>query len=48
MALKGGNPEHQGEALPDRWALNSDLLDVAQRWKIAPESDLVCTHRSAA
>lgn len=44
MQLKGGNPDHQGEPQPDRWSLNADLLDVAARWKIAPEQDLVCVH----
>jgi aryl-alcohol dehydrogenase-like predicted oxidoreductase len=44
MELKGGNPGHAGDPAPDRWALNSDLLDVAVRWKIEPEQDLVCTH----
>ncbi len=48
MALKGGSPEHAGDALPDRWALTDDLRDVAQRWKIVPEADLVCTHTPAA
>jgi len=44
MALKGGNPDHQGDPQPDRWSLNNDLLDVANRWKITPQQDLVCTH----
>lgn len=48
MALKGGNPEHTGDPLPDRWAMSNDLRDVAQRWKIVPEADLVCTHTAAA
>src|ERR1051325_8247986 len=44
MELKGANPAHAGEAQPDRWGLNPDLQTVAQRWGIAPERDLVCTH----
>jgi len=44
MALKGGNPEHTGDPQPDRWSLTNDLRDVAQRWGIKPEADLVCTH----
>jgi aryl-alcohol dehydrogenase-like predicted oxidoreductase len=48
MALKGGNPEHSGEPLPDRWGLSADLLEVAKRWAIAPEADLVCSHTHAA
>jgi aryl-alcohol dehydrogenase-like predicted oxidoreductase len=44
MELKGGNPSHQGVAMPDRWELNNDLLAVANRWAINPSSDLVCAH----
>mgnify|MGYP000160612420 CR=1 FL=1 len=44
MALKGGSPEHTGEALPDRWAIEPDLADVAARWQIDPAHDLICTH----
>lgn len=44
MSLKGGNPEHVGEDLPDRWALTDELLSVAERWRITPRRDLVCTH----
>jgi aryl-alcohol dehydrogenase-like predicted oxidoreductase len=40
MALKGGNPEHQGEPLPDRWSLTSELEDVARRWRIEPAREL--------
>ena len=44
MSLKGGNPEHEGDAVADRWSLNQDLLDVAGRWGIQPDKDLVLTH----
>ena len=44
MTLKGGNPEHTAEALPDRWSLTNDLTLVAQRWHIDPVNDLACTH----
>lgn len=44
MALKGGNPDHKGDPQPDRWSLNNDLQGVADRWKISPQQDLVCTH----
>ncbi len=47
MELKGGNPGHQGEPVPDRWGLTEDLKQVAARWKIQPEQDLVCTHKAA-
>ena len=44
MDLKGGNPAYVGEPLPDRWALTSDLFEVAARWKIEPQRDLVHHH----
>lgn len=47
MALKGGNPEHTGEPLSDRWALTSELEAVAQRWRIDPKIDLVNAHSQA-
>jgi aryl-alcohol dehydrogenase-like predicted oxidoreductase len=40
MALKGANPEHSGEERPDRWDLDDHLVQVADRWGIAPERDL--------
>lgn len=43
MALKGANPAHEGEPLPDRWALSEDLAGLAARWEIAPERDLVAS-----
>ncbi|MEA3211149.1 MAG: hypothetical protein QOE70_4206 [Chthoniobacter sp.] len=48
MVLKGGNPEHTGEPLPDRWSLTTDLSQVAERWHIQPAKDLACTHVKAA
>ena len=36
MALKGGVPDHEGDARPDRWALDGDLEQIAARWDIAP------------
>jgi aryl-alcohol dehydrogenase-like predicted oxidoreductase len=41
MALKGASPDHSGEQRPDRWPLDARLEAVAQRWRIAPERDLV-------
>ena len=41
MSLKGGNPEHTDEPLPDRWSLNPILDAVASRWNIDPARDLV-------
>ena len=48
MDLKGANPSHTGERLPDRWSLTNDLSLVAQRWNIDPARDLACTHGKAA
>ncbi len=36
MKLKGGVPDHDGDALPDRWALDRELEQIAQRWRIDP------------
>jgi aryl-alcohol dehydrogenase-like predicted oxidoreductase len=44
MRLKGGSPAHDGDDLPDAWALDSRLRDIAQRWQIVPERDLVLSH----
>lgn len=44
MSLKGGNPEHEGEALPDRWSITPELEQIGKRWGVSPERDLVCTH----
>jgi aryl-alcohol dehydrogenase-like predicted oxidoreductase len=41
MALKGASPEHEGDALADRWGLDEQLATLAARWRIAPERDLV-------
>jgi aryl-alcohol dehydrogenase-like predicted oxidoreductase len=48
MELKGGNPAHTGEPLPDRWSLTNDLNLAAQRWHIDPATALACTHHKAA
>jgi hypothetical protein len=44
MALKGASPEYEGDALPDRWALDDELVEVAARWDIHPGEQLVQTH----
>jgi aryl-alcohol dehydrogenase-like predicted oxidoreductase len=36
MKLKGGVPDHEGDAMPDRWTLDDDLEQIAERWDIAP------------
>jgi hypothetical protein len=44
MALKGASPDYEGDALPDRWALDDELVGVAARWDIHPGEQLVQTH----
>jgi hypothetical protein len=41
MALKGASPQHEGSEKPDRWTVDEHLVDVARRWDIVPERDLV-------
>ena len=48
MDLKGGNPAHSGEPLPDRWSLTPDLEATGKRWGIDPNRDLTNTHAPAA
>jgi hypothetical protein len=43
MVLKGASVEYDGEPLADRWQLGAELREVASRWRIAPERDLVKT-----
>jgi aryl-alcohol dehydrogenase-like predicted oxidoreductase len=40
MALKGATPDHDGEPRPDRWPLDAELAELAERWGIDPERDL--------
>jgi aryl-alcohol dehydrogenase-like predicted oxidoreductase len=44
MALKGANPDHEGDERPDRWKLSSELTEVGTRWGIDPNRDLVATY----
>ena len=41
MALKGAAVGFDGEPAADRWPLTDDLSEVAGRWGIDPERDLV-------
>jgi aryl-alcohol dehydrogenase-like predicted oxidoreductase len=41
MALKGASPQFSGDERPDRWAMDERLQQVAARWEIEPERDLV-------
>ncbi len=40
MALKGANPDFEGEEQPDRWHLTDELAAVGDRWGIDPGRDL--------
>jgi aryl-alcohol dehydrogenase-like predicted oxidoreductase len=40
MLLKGGTPDHDGDELPDRWAIDDELAAIAERWEIDPARDL--------
>ncbi len=44
MALKGASPVHTGEERPDGWPLSDRLVEVAGRWRIDPDHDLVKVH----
>ncbi len=43
MLLKGATPDHEGEDLPDRWALADDLVAGGARWGIDAARDLAQT-----
>jgi aryl-alcohol dehydrogenase-like predicted oxidoreductase len=40
MALKGATPDHEGEERPDRWSMDDELAQLAERWSIDPDRDL--------
>ncbi len=41
MPLKGGTPAHAGVPLADSWPMTPDLIEIADRWGIRPDWDLV-------
>lgn len=41
MALKGASPQHEGDEAPDRWPVTDELIEIAGRWGIDPERELV-------
>jgi hypothetical protein len=43
MTLKGASVEYEGKPLADRWMLSDELDELASRWGVAPERDLVKT-----
>jgi aryl-alcohol dehydrogenase-like predicted oxidoreductase len=46
MALKGASPDYEGPAAADRWELGEELSQLAARWEIEPERDLVKRERT--
>ncbi len=48
MELKGANRAHSGAPLPDRWSIIPDHETIAKKWGIDPDSDLACSHKTAA
>jgi aryl-alcohol dehydrogenase-like predicted oxidoreductase len=44
MALKGASPRFEGDERPDGWGMSEHLAEVAARWNIAPDRDLVKVH----
>lgn len=47
MALKGASLEHEGPPRADRWPLDGDLSQLAERWEIDPAGDLLKRDPSA-
>jgi aryl-alcohol dehydrogenase-like predicted oxidoreductase len=43
MDLKGASSRFEGEPQADRWPLTSELRELAARWEIEPDRDLVPT-----
>ncbi|MEA2481694.1 MAG: hypothetical protein QOJ07_3616 [Thermoleophilaceae bacterium] len=41
MSLKGATPDHEGDPRPDRWPVDGELAELAERWGIDPGRDLV-------
>jgi aryl-alcohol dehydrogenase-like predicted oxidoreductase len=44
MFLKGGSPDNAGEEVADSWPIDQPLRDLASRWEIEPERELVQNH----
>jgi hypothetical protein len=40
MALKGATPDYDGDVLPDRWPLETELVAAGARWGVDAERDL--------
>ncbi|MBJ7354015.1 MAG: aldo/keto reductase [Thermoleophilaceae bacterium] len=44
MPLKGGSPDNAGEIAADSWPIDQPLRELASRWEIEPERELVQNH----
>ena len=44
MALKGAAPDYEGDAVADQWPLDEQLVKLAARWDIDPDSQLRLLH----
>jgi aryl-alcohol dehydrogenase-like predicted oxidoreductase len=44
MALKGASPVFEGDERADGWGMSEHLAEVAARWQIQPDRDLVKVH----
>ncbi len=44
MNLKGGNPNFKGDPVADGWPMNGELRQIAEKWGINPEQDIVAAH----
>lgn len=41
MALKGASPENDGQTVADSWPVSEELAEIARRWRIEPDRQLV-------
>jgi aryl-alcohol dehydrogenase-like predicted oxidoreductase len=46
MTLKGASPDYEGPTAADRWELGEELSQLAARWEIEPQRDLVKRERT--
>ncbi|MFI4993839.1 MAG: aldo/keto reductase [Solirubrobacterales bacterium] len=46
MTLKGASPDYEGPAAADRWELGEELSQLAARWEIEPQRDLIKRERT--
>lgn len=41
MSLKGASPENDGQIVADSWPVSEELAEIARRWQIEPQRQLV-------